>query len=391
MPIWESPDGQYMFAMQTPGEGDGNSVVYRKVDGAWTPVWDRFSEEAKHPDKPATPFGPTPSAPVVTTDPLPHGPVSFKLWPVTDDSDGPLVPRMYSYWPNSWVYGHKAVVFVGHADGHPRFFSVHLETGAVERLGPMLGYTGTSEGWCWDPLGWVYLVDGTKLMRVSPFTNEAQVVFDVAATHPGHVLWQTHSSDDGRVHSATLLQVMPEGSWPRVGTVLCRDGQQTYYPALQPLDESAITPDGAYLVIKEGDDNRVITVATGEERMIKDAERALGHSDCGPGYMVGEADKPDPGMCGVWNLGGPLTLERFQPLFQTWNMGYVSVRRGRILHSSDTHLRLIDIDTGAATELLDHGVRSNNYDERVKANLDHSGRVATYMANGRVYILVLSE
>jgi hypothetical protein len=88
-----------------------------------------------------------------------------------------------------------------------------------------------------------------------------------------------------------------------------------------------------------------------------------------------------------------LTLDRRRTLFTTWNMGYVSLRGGRCLHSDATHLSLVDLESGQRTPLVAHGNVGNDYDSRVKANLDPTGRVACYMTNdGRrfdVWLLAL--
>lgn len=312
---------------------------------------------------------------------------------VTTAADGPFHPRFYSYWSNAWVQGTHAIVFAGHIDGLARFFDVDLVTGVVVPLGSLIKLQSTTEGWSWNHSGRITLCDGPRLLRINPFivADPGEVLADISETHPGCRIVQSHSSDDGQVHSATVERITSDGPYQRIGTLAVIRGQQQFFPAEGALDESQVTSDGAYLIIKENDDNRIVTMATGEERRIADHCHAIGHSDCGPGYVVGEADKPDPGMCGWWDLTKALTPEQFHPLFQTLNMGYVSVRGNQILHSSDTQLRMIDRETGAITPLLDHGVTSGNYDDRVKASLSPCGRVATYMANRIVYLLVLVQ
>lgn len=87
-------------------------------------VWD---ERAPH----RTPRPPTPSTRPVTG--------SVRVIQVTDDSDGPLVNRGYSYWSQAWVNGNTAYVFAGHEDGNLRFYEVDLATGVITRLGNLLG------------------------------------------------------------------------------------------------------------------------------------------------------------------------------------------------------------------------------------------------------------
>ena len=384
MPEITSDDGRYVLAVQS----DRNVVVYDRG----RPVWDRWSYEAAEAATSPPLSEVLPAPPEPTTELLARGSAGRPIQ-VTSASDGDLVPRMYSYWPNAWIDGDTVVVFVGHADGRPRFFRVDPPTGTVQRLGPRVPYTGTAEGWYWDAAGWIYLCDGPRLRRVNPFDGRDQVVFDISDTQPGCMLWQAHSSDDGQTHSATVKRIVSEGAYPAIGTVVFRKGRQEYLSARGALDESQVTPDGAFLIIKEDDDNRIVTLATGEERMLRDADGAVGHSDCGPGIVVGEANLPEPGACVLWDLRQPLTLDRRRTLFTTWNMGYVSLRGGRCLHSDATHLSLVDLESGQRAPLVAHGNVGNDYDSRVKANLDPTGRVACYMTNdGRrfdVWLLAL--
>jgi hypothetical protein len=349
-------------------QGDDNFVVY---DGD-VAVWDLWSYEAAH----GNPTGPSPS--------IPTGAV--KVIQVTQPADGPFHPRMYSYWANAWMMGDYAIVFAGHVDGRARFFQVDLQDGRVTPLGMRIKYAAsTTEGWYWDRNGHISLCDGPRLCRINPFIlhDAGEILVDISTSHPGCRLWQAHSSDDGLVHSATVERITSDGPYERIGTLLIASNEQTtFFPAMGALDESQVTRDGAYLVIKENEDNRIVTVATGEERIIPDAAGAVGHSDCGDAIMVGEDNQL--GACVLWDL--PTLTKR--PLFSTWNMGYVSLRGGRCLHSGNTHLSLVALDGGGLTPLIANGGGSS-YDDRVKANLDPSGRIACYMANGLVYLLVL--
>lgn len=357
-------------------------------DEAWVRSMIQTSDEwrQKH--------GGQPPAPVPTPSPSPSGWLRTPI-KVTDERDGELIPREYSYWSKAWVKGDSAIVFVGVQGSRPKFFQVSMKTGAVERLGELLKYDGTSEGWYFNATGSVYLIAGACLRLVDPFGPSDEVVVDVSTTRPGCVPWQPHSSDDGRTHSMTIAQVVSEGSYPKIGTMVQHDGVRTFVPAEGDLDESALA--GSYLVVKskrlEKDvDNCVVPIGRPQDAWwILDSQRALGHSDCGDGYMVGEADKPDPGECGIWDL-----RERtYRALFQTTNMGYVAVRGRRILWSNDRQLVDVDFLSGLQTSLVDHGNvnPSGAYDDRVKANVDLSDRVACYMSNaaGRrdIYLLAL--
>lgn len=360
----------------------------------WLRARFRESPEGRQHTHEAPPDVPPVQTPAVPS-PLPTGPAAPGPLPtpgrvlrVTDPSDGELVPRMYSYWPNAWIRDAGTVyVFAGHDDGSPRFFRVDLTSGHVQRLGSLIPYRGTTEGWYWDLEGWIYLLDGSAMRRVNPFSGDDRIVFDIQSAFPDCILWQAHSSDDGQTHSATVKRVVSDGAYPAIGTVVYRRGRQEFFPAQGDLDESQITPDGQFLVIKESEKNRIINLDSRETRIIEDADGAVGHSDCGPGILVGEDNIH--GACVLWDLRGRLVPERRLELFKTWNMGYVSIRGGRCLNSGETHLSLVALDGSGLTPLLEHGINTNDYDKRIKANLDPSGRVACYMANGTVFLLLL--
>lgn len=321
---------------------------------------------------------------------------------VTDEQDGDLVPRMYSYWANAFVRDGAAFVFAGHREGWPVFSKVNLADGSIERLDWLLPYGGETEGWYWDRDGSIYLVQGPRLHRVNPFTGEDGVVFDISDERPGCNLWQTHSSDDGQTHSATVQR--SSDPYTKVGTVVVRDDHQDFFPAQGTLDESAITADGKFLIIKETPEgaervsNRIINVETRETIVLLNADGAVGHSDCGMSVLVGEwspgAGVPGVGSCVLWNLAELLTPGRRVELFKTWNMGYVAVRGSVCINSDEHHLNLVALDGSGLHELVAHGNTGTNYDNRVKANLSPCGRVACYMSNqyGRrdAFLVVLS-
>jgi len=311
---------------------------------------------------------------------------------VTDARDGELVPRMYSYWSNAVIRDGAVLVFNGHADGTVHFWRVDIASRQVDRLGALLTYTGEGEGWFWDREGRLIVLDGPRLRRVGPFSpDQDEVVLDISETHPGCDLWQPHASEDGSFYSATVRQLTTEGPYQPIGTVVGSMQAQRFYRAEGELDESAIDASGRFLLIKETFqrdkprlDNRILDFERGTDRWLRDEDGAIGHADMGAGFVVGEDDQA--GACVRLDLD---TFDRV-PLFSTWNMGYVSVRGERCLWSSDTHISLVALDGSGVTPLVEHGAHAGNeYDQRVKASLDPSGRVACYMVRGTVYLLEL--
>lgn len=391
----QTADGRYILVDQ----GDGNAVVYDRG----RPVWDRWTYEARQ-GAPAAPPAPGPP-PAIAPAPIPAPPAAAlpghgRIIRVTDDRDGAIRPRMYSDLANAYVdlALNAVLVFCGTDDG-PRFFKVDLTSGEVQRLGRCVVYGGETEGWSWDGTRRIHLCEGPRFHRVNPFDQaDDQVLFDISEDSQfAHCdLWQPHSSDDGQTHSATVRRIVSDGAYPKIGTVVFKRGSQIFFDAHGTLDESQVTRDGRYVVIKEntdgsGDDNRIINLETRETRLLRDLERAVGHSDCGASVVIGEADKPDPGACVLWHLDrlneGPGLL------FLTTNMGYVSYRAGVCLHSGETQLSLVNLNGDGLTPIAAHGSIGSDYDNRVKANLDASGRVACFMSNrdGRrdVFLLVL--
>lgn len=297
---------------------------------------------------------------------------------ITHAQPGEVPNRMYPYWSTAWIDGASVVVFVGHADGRTRFFRVALDGSAVVPLGALVPYTGTGEGWYFDRDGWIYLIDGPRLRRVNPFTGADVVVFDISDAHPGCDLWQAHSSADGQTHSATVRQIVADGAYPKIGTIVFRRGELLpLVDAQGDLDESIVDASGRYLVIQESNQNRIIDLDTREERRLSDAGGALAHVDCGDGFAVGEADQPEPGQCAYLDLASGA----WRPLFYTRAMGHVSVKGGRCLLSDDRALSLVSLDTGERQHLIDHGMVGSGYDCQVFANLDPTGRVAVFISN----------
>lgn len=306
---------------------------------------------------------------------------------VTTDTDGPFAPRMMSDRANAWISGSHVYVFGGsRATGGPLFFQVDLRDDRVLPLGPKVSYGGETEFWSWTPNGLLMIAEGPRLHRVNPFRNEEdEVVLDISDRHPGCTLHQWHSSSDGQTHSATVK----DASYRKIGTVcLCR-GNYKWFPADGVLDESQCSND--WLLIKQrGDDNLLVNLRTGAETWITNAQGALGHSDIGLDFAVGENDQI--GACVRMDFANPIAGP--VPLFQTWGMGYVSVRGGKCLWTNDTHLSLAALDGSGVTPLREHGARldpsaSDYYDRRPKANLDHTGKVAILMVDGVIYLLVL--
>lgn len=254
-------------------------------------------------------------------------------------------PHGYSYWRQ--INNHAgaptllvlATFYRARGGQGPAIFRVTKATGAVEPLGPLfppdhpLSWE-TGEGWYFSATRptILYVNNRRYLCRVDVLTKVLEVVFDLWAWAPGAVLWQPHTSADDRVHSATYKD---GGTYAPVGAVVYREGGlgATLYPRVGAYDECQVDKAGAWLLIKEnldathGEDNRIISLHTGVERRLLDAQGAAGHSDNGHGYMVA-ADNwaPQPNAIRLWAFDGGAPQGRLVYHTPTWaaDLGHLS-------------------------------------------------------------------
>src|SRR5689334_18030379 len=125
----------------------------------------------------------------------------------------------YSYWRNmnNHVGSDVMYAFIGLnqslGGGGPTLFSYNKVTEEVRNLGPLFapgtGFASRSgEGWYFSATQptKMYIDDGVRMLRFDVLTKQSQVVYDVRAQFGADkTIWQMHSSDDDRVHSATLV------------------------------------------------------------------------------------------------------------------------------------------------------------------------------------------
>lgn len=229
---------------------------------------------------------------------------------ITNESDcgggGDCVqPATYGYWmqTNNHVGQDTMYILVGLSKGAggggPTLFEYDKTDDSVTNQGAIFAsdsnYSNYStEGWYWSASepNQFYVKTSTRLRRYDVSGSTFETVFDITE-HSGHetdIIWQNSSSDDDNVHAFTIR----DSSYSDRGCgVYVEDADEfTFYPKVGSFDECQIDPSGTYLVIKEdidgvdGEDNRIITIATGEERQMVDREGAAGHSDLGYSYML---------------------------------------------------------------------------------------------------------
>jgi hypothetical protein len=231
-----------------------------------------------------------------------------------------LWPVGYSYWRN--INNHSAgdtmYIVLGfdrnRGGGGPSLIAYDKLSDQVLNLGPLFptespySYS-TTEGWYFSATAasrlYAFLPGGTMLQRFDVLTRqfEATPAFDLAACPRPSVcpsdaafIFQPHSSDDDRVHSATVQNA----AFQRLGCVVFDAARFVYVPtrAGYTLDECHVDKSGRWLLVLETQadgrlDNRVVDVPTGTQTAVTDVAGALGHLDTGFAYAIG-ADNYNP-------------------------------------------------------------------------------------------------
>jgi hypothetical protein len=291
------------------------------------------------------------------TFPSPYNTTGFRLTNSGDCGGSDCVmPVGYSYWNN--INNHAGsdtmLVFLGlerrKGGGGPTLFSVNKRSGETQNLGAIFPPDSphswaTGEGWYFSRTRQhaLYMNDGPRMLRYDVQSKAFETVFDVSGQFPGRYIWQMHSSNDDRVHSATLRD---GGSYQMLGCIAYRadSGRVQFFPKKGDFDECQIDKSGRWLVIKEnldgrnGEDNRIIDLDTGAEHVLSDENGAAGHSDIGHGYMVAEDNfNSQPGAVRVWRFdmdlrgGQPATQQGQGTLvyqLSSWDSGLGHVAHG---------------------------------------------------------------
>ena len=331
-----------------------------------------FINSWKRKPKPPTP--PTPVEPVSTRGRI-------------HQIAGPFHPRLYSYWANAWVRSEDNITFVlaGHEGFGPLLYMI-LPTGQIEPYAWNVP-PGTTEGWYWDRTGYIYIPSDSSLIRYNPTTRDNQIAFDISHVYPDCRITQCHSSDDGQVHCGTVQRT---SDWVKVAFVVSYRGQLQFFAPEGSIDECQIDKSGQWLITKEVDPeagslfNNVYHLPDGAHYRLS-VGAGIGHSDTGEGFIIGEDS--NNGKTIRWDIK---MRQRFE-LFDTWNMGHVSVRGNLALFSRHEKggLELRDLTTNQVVYKHTHGVVSNDYDVQVRANLSPCGRRATWTQDKQLYVLEL--
>ncbi|HKY33165.1 MAG TPA: LamG-like jellyroll fold domain-containing protein [Candidatus Polarisedimenticolia bacterium] len=258
-----------------------------------------------------------------------------------------VLPVGYSYWRNTNNHAGSDTMLIfltlsaARGGTGPTLFSYNKLTEEVRNLGPLFDASSplrsaTGEGWYFSatrPTA-LYLNSGSRLLRHDVLQRTTETVYDAASQFGGGIyIWQMHSSDDDKVHIAT---VRSSSTSAMLGCLAYHEEPKrfSYYPARGRLDECHLDKSGRWMVMLDnvdgayGEDNRIVDLSTGTERLLLDQQGAAGHADVGHGYMVNEDD---------WNsLPGAVRLWRLDTLTSSlvYHMTDWSVDVGHITHGN---------------------------------------------------------
>jgi hypothetical protein len=258
------------------------------------------------------------------TFPEPYNTTGVRLTNADDCGGADCVNSIgYSYWrnTNNHVGSDTMLIFVSldrqRGGNGPTLLSYDKTTDQVQVVGPLFRADhplswSTGEGWYWSAsqATKLYVNQGSKLMRYDALARTFETVFDVAPRFGADkYIWQMHSSGDDRVHSATLRT---NTDYSTLGCIVYSEAsaQFSFFPSQGAYDECQVDGSGRWLVLKEnvdgkaGEDNVIIDLQGGGERVFTDEAGAGGHSDNGYGYMVAADNWNNlPGAIRVWALG----------------------------------------------------------------------------------------
>ena len=256
------------------------------------------------------------------TFPAPWNTEAVRITTTSDCSgDDCVIPVGYSYWRNmnNHTGSDTMLIFLGLGAGHggPSLFSYNKITDVVTPKGPLFDSSNplsgaTGEGWYFSATmpHALYVNSGSRLYRYDVVAKKMSQVYDAASQFGGGIyIWQMHSSDDDRMHVAT---VRSSSSYEMMGCLAYNEPIRrfSWYPARGRLDECHVDKAGRYMVMLDnvdganGEDNRIIDLVSGRETVVMDEQGAAGHADTGYGYIVNEDNwNSEPGAVVVRSLG----------------------------------------------------------------------------------------
>jgi hypothetical protein len=249
------------------------------------------------------------------TFPAPYGTAGVRLTSAADcGGQDCLWPVGYSYWRNinSHAASNTMYIVLGfdreRGGAGPALLVYNKLTDQVQNAGPLFADSSpysysTTEAWYFSatvPSRLYAFLPGTAVLRrfdVVTRQFDSAPAFDLSACPRPSIcpadaafIFQPHSSDDDRMHSATVQ----DADFRRLGCVVSDGSAFRYVPVRTDfaLDECHLDKSGRWLLVLETApsgalDNRVVDVSTGLTTPITDVAGALGHLDAGFGYAVG--------------------------------------------------------------------------------------------------------
>lgn len=240
--------------------------------------------------------------------------VGYSYWANANNSTGSNI--MYIFLGTNWSRGGSG----------PTLFSYNKTTDEVKNLGPLFDSSNnlsyfSGEGWYFSATlpTKLYLNDGPRMVRYDVLSHQSQTIYDISQIFgTAYDIWQMHSSNDDKVHSATLRE---KATGNYLGCMVYHEdtGRFQYFPKVGDFDECSIDRSGRWLISLENVDNangadmRVFDLssganmltpgvnpiangglssgaqlmAAGVERRVLDQDGAADHYDMGYSYVVG--------------------------------------------------------------------------------------------------------
>ncbi|MGV3590820.1 MAG: hypothetical protein ACO1PZ_03960 [Gammaproteobacteria bacterium] len=327
------------------------------------------------------------------TFPAPYNTKGVRLTNAADCGGQDCVSAIgYSYWRNinNHVGYDTMLIMVGlnnrRGGAGLTLLQYDKVTEQLTNLGPVfdsnLPYGGASgEGYYFSATlpTKIYLNSGSKILRYDVMTKQFETIVDVAAKlGTNRIVFQIHSSNDDRVHSATVKDATTYAS---LGCMAYETdtGKMHYFPKKGDFDECQVDKSGKWLVIKEnvdgaeGEDNRIIDLATGSERLLRDSDGAGGHSDLGFGYMVANDNwAPKPNTWKVWDFNQSTLSGLIVYSNNDWNIG------------APSHVSHTNAQNAAAASQYSCGSSAN------RRNSSHANEIVCFMHDDSGRTLVVA-
>lgn len=324
--------------------------------------------------RPSKPPGPKPDPIIIDPIPNPIG-GNMSIVRITRDEQN-VAPIGMSYWRNINQHAGSDILEVCLSINN-ELTTFMLDKRSLDVLSErQLGIQHTGEGINYSRKysDMLYYGMNNEYFKLNTKTGAKELVW----ISP-YNLWQIHMNYNEDIFSGTLK----DDNWNIVGFGV----NDRLFPLKFKPDECQIDKSGEWLCIKETRDddklvNRFINIKTEAERIIQAEEGAIGHSDCGWGYILGENS--------FSNLGGAvdfldLNTGARKLVYHTgkWNLGYVSLTNARpntserfLVSSADGRLLIID-SNGKDKQICDLPI-TDDYPIRPKANQCPNGEYAVW-------------